>query len=333
MKHGGQMLGVPPSGGQTSENQRAWDRLGCALIRMSRRLKPGLRTDVLLAVLITIFAACLFAQTQNATNEAPLDSFAREQREANWPALFKKVGDEFGVPADVLAGISLIQTRWFHFEYPTNDPGSCNGMPRPYGIMGLWDDDTNGHNLAEAAKLVGKTSQDLKVDPEQNVRGAAALLKKFYQEDPIPNGTTTGDIESWRNAIAKFSGKPEAEAQSHAVGIYEAINEGDHELGIDWPGHPINLEPMREAVKKLVDADRRLHPPPTATSELAANPFPATSPLGPRPAQIKKFRALQATPSSRHAVTRVEQVNWTIPVISALAAVGLLLVLLVARRR
>ena len=279
---------------------------------------------------IVLAFACVSVRAQDATNterqnENSLDEFSRQQREANWPALFQKVGVEFGVPADVLAGISLVQTRWFHFTAPTNQASSGVGQPRPFGIMGLWDDDINGHNLAEAAKLIGQTPDDLKNDPLQNCRGAAALLKKFYQENPLPNGTGANDIESWRNAIAKYSGKPEGEAQLHAVGIYEAIAEGSHELGIDWPGHPVNLEPMLREVMKKYDAGKLLGTGGFAEATNESHPAPA-SPIGPRSTRIKKFRALMAKRTTDHSTRsyQVEGIDWKTPVITMTLALVLL---------
>ena len=279
----------------------------------------------------TFFVALAFLCAAHAqTNENTIAEFSRQQREANWPALFEKVGAEFNVPADVLAGISLVQTRWFHFTAPTNQSGACTGMPQPFGIMGLWDDDTNGHNLSDAAKLLGQDAEELKKDPLQNCRGAAALLKKLFQENPLPEGTAAGDIESWRNAIAKFSGLPEAAAQGHALGIFEAINQGDHELGIDWPAHPVNLESMREAVKKISDA-ASLTRKNTAVAEISNEPDAPPNPHRPTSAQIKKFRALQAAPR-KHSPVEIEEFNWTVPVVTSTVAFFLLAYLLLRRR-
>ena len=53
--------------------------------------------------------------------------------------------------------------------------------------MFLQDNDHFGHSLQEAAKLIGKTPGRIEGSPELNIRGAAALLKKLYDENPKPD--------------------------------------------------------------------------------------------------------------------------------------------------
>ena len=76
---------------------------------------------------------------------------------ANYPALFAEAAKEFNVPVEILQGISFAETRWEHFIWPEGETVSPeNGMPRPYGIMSLWDNEYFGHSLIDAAKLIGK---------------------------------------------------------------------------------------------------------------------------------------------------------------------------------
>lgn len=191
--------------------------------------------------------------------EAAIAEFTRKMKEADYPALFTKTADEFGVPADILKGIAFAETRWEHLVWPPGETASpANGMPRPYGIMSLWDNEHFGHSLVDAAKLIGKDPDELKIDPYQNMRGAAALLKKIYGETARPDGTSEQDIESWRYAIAKYCGIPEAELHHrHALEVYEFMNKGYHQYGIEWDAHPVNLGPMREEVKRIVAEENR----------------------------------------------------------------------------
>ena len=165
---------------------------------------------------------------------------------------FDSASQEFGVPADVLKGIAFAETRWQQLTWADGDTASCVGMPHPYGIMSLWDNQYFGHSLTEAAHLIGEDPSVLKSDMVQNIRGAAALLKQYHEKLPLPAGTSAAQIESWRNAIARYSGLPQVElAQQHALDIYTEMSKGYHQFHIDWNAHPVNLAPMREAVRAI----------------------------------------------------------------------------------
>ena len=180
-------------------------------------------------------------------------SFSQEPDRSVLPALFERAAKEFNVPADVLKGLAFAETRWSQLTWAEGDTASpCNGMPRPYGIMSLWDNNHFGHSLLVAAELIEKTPADLKNDVFQNIRGAAALLRKEYDSLPRPDGTGEGDIESWRNAIAAYSGLPQIElSQQHALDIYTHMTRGYHQYGIEWNARQVNLDPIRTAVAKI----------------------------------------------------------------------------------
>jgi hypothetical protein len=109
----------------------------------------------------------------------------------------------------------------------------------------------------------------LKNDPLTNIRGAAALLRKIYDETPKPTGTTEQDIESWRYAIVKYCGVPEPDLSNrHALDVYEFMNKGYNQYGIEWPARPVNLGPMREDVKRIVAEADAKHQAQTRAEEL-----------------------------------------------------------------
>jgi len=124
--------------------------------------------------------------------------------------------------------------------------------------MSLWDNDHFGHSLIDAAELIGMDPQEFKRDPYQNMRGGAALLRKIYGETARLDGMAEQDIESWRNPIAKYSGISEPDLnQRHALDVYEFMNKGYHQYGIEWEAHPVNLGPMREEVKRIDAEENR----------------------------------------------------------------------------
>jgi hypothetical protein len=219
---------------------------------------------------------------EDRQREAAIAEFTAKTKAANYPALFEKAAAEFNVPADILKGIAFAETRWEHLTWPAGETRSPEtGMPRPFGIMSLWDNEFFGHSLTDAAKLIGKDPGELKNDPLNNIRGAAALLRKIYDETPKPNGTTEQDIESWRYAIVKYCGVPEPDLSNrHALDVYEFMNKGYNQYGIEWPARPVNLGPMREEVKRIVAVEDAKHQAQMRTEELTdkAQAAPPTFP-------------------------------------------------------
>ncbi|MBI3005321.1 MAG: Ig-like domain-containing protein [Ignavibacteriales bacterium] len=174
------------------------------------------------------------------------------QNSAHLISAFESTAAEFNVPADILKGIAFAETRWQHLEWAEGDTASCAGMPRAYGVMSLRNDAWFGNSLQEAALLIGQSDEILRKDFAQNIRGAAALLRKLYDELPVPEGTARGEIESWQNAIASYSGIPQPElAHQHALDIYERLSRGYHQFGIELNARPINLPPLRQRVARI----------------------------------------------------------------------------------
>ncbi len=189
---------------------------------------------------------------------AAIAEFTAKMKAVNYPALFEAAAKEFNVPADILKGVAFAETRWEHLTWPPGETASpSTGMPRPYGIMSLWDNKYFGHSLIEAAALIGKTPDELKQDPYQNIRGGAALLRKTYDANPKPEGTTEADIESWRYAIRQYCGIPEPDLNArHALDIYVFMSKGYHQYGIEWEARPVNLEPIREETRRIVAEEK-----------------------------------------------------------------------------
>ena len=99
---------------------------------------------------------------------------------------------EFNVPVALLKAIGQVENNWTQMG-PSIDKG--------WGIMHLVQNNYC-NTLSEAAQLLGVTEQTLKDDAEQNIRGAAALLKKYA-------ATKKAGKLNWHNwyvAAQRFSG-------------------------------------------------------------------------------------------------------------------------------
>lgn len=239
---------------------------------MFRKIIGGLAITAILSGCCSLAAAD--AGGDEARRQEAIAEFTRKTKAANYPALFEQAAAEFNVPADVLKGIAFAETRWEHLTWPPGETVSPeNGMPRPFGIMSLWDNQYFGHTLVEAATLIKQDPEVLKADPLQNIRGAAALLRKIYDENPKPPGTTDGDIESWRYAIRKYCGIPEPDLNAqHALNVYVFMSQGYHQYGIEWNSVPVNLEPIRQETARIVAEEksrRGVSAPPTAPARFS----------------------------------------------------------------
>jgi hypothetical protein len=260
--------------------------------------------------------------------EAAVAEFSAKRKAANYPALFDAAAREFNVPADILKGVAFAETRWEQLTWPAGETASPETtMRRPYGIMSLWDNPYFGHSLVEAAALIGKTTDELKQDPQQNIRGGAALLRRLYDSNPKPEGTTAADIESWRYAIRRYCGIPEPDLNArHALDVYVLISQGYHQYGIEWEGRPVNLEPIREETRRIVAEEQaKREARLAANSNLVDTPVPqmAASP-GVAPG------ALMARDPDRPAAAPPVPVTQAAPTAADRRRAGLMILLVLA---
>lgn len=199
---------------------------------------------------------------EDLEREAAIEAFTKKQIAADYGPKFKQAAEEFNVPVEILMGISFAETRHEHLMWPEGERYSPeNGMPRPYGIMSLWDNEFFGHSLVDAAKLIGKDPEELKRDPLQNMRGAAALLRKFYEENEKPKYAKDGSLESWKYAIVKYCGIPEPDlSHSHAWDVYDFLSQGYDQYGIKLPQVPdLDLKPLWEETKAIKEEQRKIN--------------------------------------------------------------------------
>src|SRR5258708_6364376 len=89
------------------------------------------------------------------------------------------------------------------------------------------------------------------------MRGGVAMLRKIYDEIAKPDGTAEADIESWRYAIRKYCGIPEPDLNArHALDVYTFMSKGYHDFGIEWEARPVNLEPIREETRRIIEDEQ-----------------------------------------------------------------------------
>jgi hypothetical protein len=309
-------------------------------------MKRIARVSLILALLAARIAgaADTVKTEEDLKREAAIAEFTAKMKAANYPALFDQAAKEFTVPADILKGVAFAETRWEQLTWPDGETASPEtGMPRPYGIMSLWDNKYFGHSLTEAAALIGKTPDELKQDVFQNIRGGAALLRQLYDANPKPDGTTEAGIESWRYAICKYCGIPEPDLNArHALDVYVFMSQGYHQYGIEWDARPVNLGPIREETKRIVAEERakrealaaaNSNPVAEPKPQLAANP--QTVPELPMVRETNRPTAPSAGPvaAATPAATQPRNPWWIILAVLAVVAGSFVLKRILSRSR
>lgn len=102
---------------------------------------------------------------------------------------FEEAASEYGVPAEVLAAMGYVNTRWEMpppelSAYEEGDPHGWGG----YGIMALVQNPST-NTLGVASELTGIPEEQLKTDRRSNILGGAALLAQS-QGNPDPQNTS-----------------------------------------------------------------------------------------------------------------------------------------------
>lgn len=125
----------------------------------------------------------------------------------------RQAANEFKVPVDLLEAIAQVENNFTQIG-PSIDRG--------WGMMHLVQNNYC-NTLGEAAQLLGVSEQELKDDARQNIRGAAALLRKYFGNSK----NTKAGIEEWFPAAKRYSGlMSESLRTIQAERYYTVIKDG-----------------------------------------------------------------------------------------------------------
>jgi hypothetical protein len=157
--------------------------------------------------------------------------------------IFERVGQDTGIPGDLLEAIGHVETRWQMVEGDVEH----EGVPAAVGVMALRED-----VLARAAALAGVDEDAVRLDPESNVRAAAALLLEAADRVGLA-ADRRADLGAWAPAVAEYSGIEDADSRASYVlnDVYRVLREGATEVAENGevvaalPAHP-DLEPDYE---------------------------------------------------------------------------------------
>ncbi|WP_438860623.1 N-acetylmuramoyl-L-alanine amidase [Amycolatopsis solani] len=177
------------------------------------------------------------ALTTALATPAHADTTSQRQRD------FAAAAAEFGVPENVLLGVSYLESRWdtnggtpstsagygpmhltdvreagvatSHHDEGTEDPRGDDARPARHPQAGPATPPAGLQTVDEAAQLTGQKAETLRTDATQNIRGGAALLAKYHA------GQT-----GWYDAVAKYSGSTGDAAHAFADEVFETVKTG-----------------------------------------------------------------------------------------------------------
>lgn len=218
---------------------------------MSISRKGRVRAAVAGAAALAAAAAAVAAVRADAEPPEPTG------RQAEYAA----AAAEYGVPEEVLLGVSYMQSRWTDHGGEPSTAGGFGPMHLTAEVETLngagehHDGDARGDDLrpmdppaeeepagtpgpltiGDAAALTGASEESLRTDPAANIAGGAALLAD-YQADL---GIDSDDPADWYAAVARYSGATdEATAARFADEVYGLIATG---AAADTDDGPVEL--------------------------------------------------------------------------------------------
>ena len=159
---------------------------------------------------------------------------------------FQNAAREFGVPWELLVSIAYAETR---FDDHNWEPSSDNG----YGLMHLVAN-PYVQTLEMAAKLTGVSVDVLKTDTAENIRGGAALLRAYADEEGM--GKSSQNLAAWYEVVARYSNASDpVVARLYADEVYRQLKSGFS--GVSRQGEAITVtalevEPQRGHYEMVV---------------------------------------------------------------------------------
>ena len=148
------------------------------------------------------------------------------------------------IPKGVLESIAFSQSRFYHLN--DNQPASCIGYPKAYGVMGLTE---NGqgyfrNNLIYISQLSGYSVTDMKADPEKNILAYAKAFAMLQNQQSI-SGNSIADYKPIFVALSELPLTSNLQSDfamnSHLYQLYWFLTQGEFQDFYSFPDYGINL--------------------------------------------------------------------------------------------
>ncbi len=185
--------------------------------------------------------ACFFAGAQPAEKSAALP-------ENPFALYFEKAYQQHpSIPKGVLEAVAFTNTRFAHLT--VNEPESCTGLPRAYGVMGLVADGKNyfRNNLTQISELSGYTADEIISSSEKNILAFAAAYETLYAltHNKLMRGM---EMQDHGMVLAQLSELPDNgmlknnyALNAHLYSVFSFLNDADHAAKYKFPQHNFDL--------------------------------------------------------------------------------------------
>ncbi len=167
-----------------------------------------------------LVALTVQAQSNNISSSPPaaLPSTMSNSHPVGLNEAFDRAAKDFDVPRDLLVAIAFVETR---FNDRNGKPSKDNG----YGLMHLVEN-PQAQTLVTAARSIDKPTNTLKSDVEQNIRGGAAILRAYANEQGL-DASTRKDLAEWYQVVARYSNAGSDEvAKLYADEVFGVLSGG-----------------------------------------------------------------------------------------------------------
>ncbi len=185
----------------------------------------------ILALVCLLVVACTSPSSLPTSSDAPVLGGT-----SSLVKLFTAAERVHGVPAEILATVSFVETRLRFVQTAVDhDSESANGHGLAVvGLMAL-QAEPGARSLERAASLAGFSSGQVVLEPAANVMAAAALLA----------ATGGGDaLDSWREALVAYGGDGEA-GRAFAEEVYAHLQRGWRGLDAEGAAVTVTGRPLR----------------------------------------------------------------------------------------
>lgn len=155
------------------------------------------------------------------------------------------------IPAGTLEAIAWSQSRWMPLQ-ALDTENHHNHMPTAYGVMGLYAGEGFTDQVAEASRLTGFSTRQIKNESRANILAAAALLAQEIGRAGLARNGVAPKPEQISGVLARYAGFTPMQRggnaiedfarQSFAFDVLLSMDRGVNEKGALVPERPIQWE-------------------------------------------------------------------------------------------
>ena len=165
------------------------------------------------------------------------------------------------IPVGLLEAIASTNTRVNHIVHDADEIGSCSGLPKSYGVMGLVADGKGvfNNNLATVASLSGYSEQDIKASPLINILAFAKAFTAIQNQKNI----VSKEVEKQLPVLIALTELPNSDVENsfplnaHLYSVLSFLQQPANQLLYQFPNYQLDIKKIfGEQKYKLLSAQQ-----------------------------------------------------------------------------